>query len=113
MEHLGSLKQIYVLVGSNVVARTEGTFRYFCSVQYVNECCVQPSGVLSSEKWDVPPLGWYKLNVDAAVDNVNGRVGYGAVIRTRAVQVMDIAEADQGDFQMTGILQRLKRFALV
>lgn len=32
-------------------------------------------------KWEKPRAGWYKLNVEAAIDKANGRMGFGWVLR--------------------------------
>ena len=66
-------------------------------MQSVGGSFEQSNDVLSIEKWGVPPAGWYKLNVDAAVDKENGKVGYGAVIRNSSGQVMAVG-VDQGVF---------------
>ncbi|XP_019189724.1 PREDICTED: uncharacterized protein LOC109184133 isoform X2 [Ipomoea nil] len=51
-------------------------------VQNVNSSTPQ-AGNSSAEvvKWLKPPDGWYKLNVDAALDNNNSKMGFGFVLR--------------------------------
>lgn len=82
---------------SLLVALIEGMFQSFVSMQSVSERYEQPTGVLRVEKWEVPPLGWYKLNMDAAVDIANGRVGYGVVICNSDGHVMAV-RVDQSVF---------------
>ncbi|XP_019189723.1 PREDICTED: uncharacterized protein LOC109184133 isoform X1 [Ipomoea nil] len=50
--------------------------------QNVNSSTPQ-AGNSSAEvvKWLKPPDGWYKLNVDAALDNNNSKMGFGFVLR--------------------------------
>lgn len=45
----------------------------------------------------VPPLGWCKLNMDVAMDKVNGRMGYVARISNSTGEVMTVG-VDQGVF---------------
>jgi ribonuclease HI len=40
-----------------------------------------PKSVGVQAKWQAPPTGTYKVNWDAAVDSVNGRMGIGIVVR--------------------------------
>ena len=82
---------------SHIVARVEGLFQSFDFVQSVYRSFEQSNDVLSIEKWEVPPAGWYKLNVDAVVDKENGKVGYGAVICNSNGHVMFVG-VDQGVF---------------
>lgn len=49
---------------------------------------MQLSGVSSVQKWQVPPVGWYKLNVDVAVDIDPCSVGYSVVVCNSNGQVM-------------------------
>ncbi len=49
---------------------------------------MQLSGVSSVQKWHVPSVGWYKLNVDVAVDVDRCRVGYNSVICNNDRQVI-------------------------
>ena len=70
------------------------SFDYVLSVGGIFE---QSNDVLSIEKWEVPPVDWYKLNVDAVVDKENGKVGYCDVIRNSSGQVMAVG-VDQGVF---------------
>ena len=70
------------------------SFDYVLSVGGIFE---QSNDVLSIEKWEVPPVDWYKLNVDAVVDKENGKVGYCDVIRNSNGQVM-VVGVDRGFF---------------
>ena len=91
------MKVCFKIKPLHVVARVEGTFQSLDSLQFVGGSFEQSNDVLSTEKWEVPLAGWYKLNVDVAVDNENGKVGYGAVICNSSGQVMAVG-VDQGVF---------------
>ncbi|KAK1563230.1 hypothetical protein Q3G72_024427 [Acer saccharum] len=55
------------------------------------------AGGRSVGRWKPPDERGYKLNTDAAVDSVNGRVGFGIVIRDSAGSVL-AASAQRMDF---------------
>lgn len=79
-------------------------------MQSISGSSEQYNSVLPIGKWEVPLVGGYKLNADVAVDRVNGRVDYGAVIRNGDGHAMAVG-VDQVIFLMTWILQRVKFFA--
>lgn len=61
------------MVASHVVERIEGLFQSFVCMQSISKDSEQSNRDISVERWEVPPVGWYKLNVDVAVDKVNGK----------------------------------------
>lgn len=82
------------MVPSHVIDRIEGIFQSFVSVQSISGSSEQYNSGLPGGKWEVPPVGWYKLNVDVAVHRVNGKVGHGAVILNNNGHVM-VVRVDQ------------------
>ncbi len=85
------------MVPSHVVERVKGLFQSFVCMHSISEDSEHSNGDISVERWEMPPVGWYKLNVDVVVDKVNGTVGYGAVIRNSDGVVMAVG-VDQGIF---------------
>lgn len=63
-------------------------------MQSISGSSEQYNSGLPGGKWEVPPVGWYKLNVDVAVHRVNGKVGHGAVILNSNGHVM-VVRVDQ------------------
>ncbi|XP_042980106.1 uncharacterized protein LOC122310291 [Carya illinoinensis] len=54
-----------------------------------------PSSGLASRKpcnsaasWQAPPLNWFKLNWDGAMDKVHGRIGVGVVVRDNSGHII-------------------------
>lgn len=72
------------------VEQIEGLFQSFVCMQSISEDSEQFNRDISVERWEVPPVGWYKLNVDVAVDKVNGTMGYDAIIRNSDGVVMAV-----------------------
>lgn len=54
------------------------------------EAMTNPMVFFPIQKGEVPPVGWYKLNMDAAMDIRNGRVDYCAVIHDSNGHVMAV-----------------------
>ncbi|XP_019153886.1 PREDICTED: uncharacterized protein LOC109150431 [Ipomoea nil] len=73
-------------IWNNVILSTHaivsGAQSFILEWQLANHSTVQPtSNFVRDAKWERPPLGWLKLNVDAALDYGNRRMGLGFVLR--------------------------------
>lgn len=62
-------------------AIVNGALSFLLEWQSVNQIPHRSCDSSTEEKWSKPENGWKKLNIDAALDMLNRRVGFGFVLR--------------------------------
>ncbi|KAF5454991.1 hypothetical protein F2P56_024611 [Juglans regia] len=70
----------------NHIVREARTTLNMMAEKKTDQCNTQASPTVIH--WKAPPVDWYKVNWDGAVDKVKGLIGIGVVIRDRSGQVI-------------------------
>jgi ribonuclease HI len=84
----------------SVVSHATEALREYHQVQAATQSVETPAGPPPTGKWEAPPLGWHKVNWDAALGKQQGRMGSGVVVRDHLGRVVAARSVTrQGDFE--------------
>ncbi|KAG6696929.1 hypothetical protein I3842_09G174000 [Carya illinoinensis] len=80
---------------NQIVNKARRELELFQHVQRQHEGGLQRTKDQITAKWHRPPIGWYKMNWDAAISEAKGQVGIGGIIRNSDGQVMATIQAQR------------------
>lgn len=77
-------------------ARAAATADSYLRIKCPNVQVVPRQHNNNQQVWNPPPIGWYKVNVDAAIQMANSKAGLGVVIRDSSGKILAAAVQSTG-----------------